>query len=335
MGKDKKMKRMLLTLIIFALFLTAYADSPVPKSRTITTTQEFAEYLDWHTEYAYGNTQTGWRTIQLDSLGVLIANLSYQNAIYGIRIVDPSGRMLCKKAITLKNKKICVINAIKGKYYIVINKEDTRTGSYTLDIDVIKVKEKYQTAENALPETPAEPDPPIEPEKKRIELTTGTDMISFPLKMPNGTKITDLKTNCNIKGIVYWNPEATTEPISTKYQYYMKKPTKSYHKPLNELEIKTGQGYFIKTLNNCYIEIEGESFDTNKIHLKIGTPDWKGWNMFGVSKTSKLKDIKGNCNISDSIWGYDKSTKSYKLATILEPFKAYWAKTTNNCVMGD
>ncbi|MCK4522480.1 MAG: hypothetical protein KAU20_07945 [Nanoarchaeota archaeon] len=150
-------------------------------------------------------------------------------------------------------------------------------------------------------------------------------MFSLPLVPETGKTFNDIQSGCTFtpnvtNGITYWNPD-----------------TSSYDVFLDGNAILfPGQGYFSTQTNDCEIELEGYRFTIDYVGY-LGSDDIKnGWNLIGApsSKINDFDTAEGTCSVVSGPWGYDAPSQQYTRTPILNPGKAYFIKSTNDCNLG-
>jgi hypothetical protein len=141
----------------------------------------------------------------------------------------------------------------------------------------------------------------------QLSLKAGWNMVSVPLNpVDNSTSA----VFPGVAGVFTWN--ATS---------------RSYYEP--EV-IDPKKGYWVAVTENTTITINGTPVDTWTTYIKAG------WNMIGsVAANSSIADPDDDPDgsiIPPAYW-WDSESKSYVLATDIDPGKGYWIASVNDCVL--
>jgi len=160
-------------------------------------------------------------------------------------------------------------------------------------------------------------------------------VFSLPLVPEGGTTtFNEIQEGCTfsegvIRGVAYWDP-LKTPPSDDQYQLID-----------GDALLYPGQGYFTTQQNECNIKMEGYKFNAKLLgylgtnNLYVGSVFYTGWNHIGATSETidNFDTVTGNCNIVDGPWLYEGDDVWVPTKKV-EPGKAYYVKTTNDCNLG-
>jgi len=98
--------------------------------------------------------------------------------------------------------------------------------------------------------------------------------------------------------------------------------------------LQTGIGYAVRKYEECRIILYGTPAEFKPLRLVSDS-----WQLIGAPYESRnIEDIKGSCSLEDvALFRVDKDglSVSYTPTDLLEPGKAYWIHSTNECMLAE
>jgi len=142
-----------------AIQLSAEDDAPVPKSETfvipgsLNDSKQTAADFNEELEYVFGSAESfqkaseprttidgAWRKTSFSNSGTMVVTLDFDaNSDYNVEVFSSCSNENFCQSYRFANFKTCVMNIWPGEYYFKVLKI-SGTGSYTLDVDLIKDK---------------------------------------------------------------------------------------------------------------------------------------------------------------------------------------------------
>jgi len=144
--------------------------------------------------------------------------------------------------------------------------------------------------------------------------TITNQYFSIPLH-ETGLTLEKLENECRIFALYYFDE---TEQIE--------KEKNSYDEPTYELQ--PGIAYYGYANNSCHLNLTGTPYEFQPINLEAN----KFKIIAATSESIHYTEIAGNCNPNTLVVEYGLGTEKTS-ATYLEPGKAYWVKSPENCTL--